>query len=102
MKFMDFLAPDYRKFGERCHNCANLACEYDLNSDEKLGVWICEKFPENSPALGFPFEKDMPCFEPCFWFTVLARDLQLTDAGYDCYEAAQNKYREILAHNNQA
>ena len=92
MSIDDILAPVRRDFGQSCKNCAHLACEYDLDKDLP-GMWVCEKGRVSEDRIAFPFTCGMPCFEPCFWFTVFAPDITARD---DIIEDALNRFQENL------
>ncbi len=88
------IAPAHRASGLGCHNCTNLALEYDLDAGG-TGIWVCDKFPGLATSGAFPFRQDMPCCELSFWFTVFAQNLNENDES-DC-EAAMEDFRRSVA-----
>jgi hypothetical protein len=98
MELKKLIAPAKSAFGLSCHNCANLAWEYDLDRGGS-GEWICGKYPGRVNSGCFPFQHDMPCFELSFWFSVFAQNLsENDDAG--C-EAALDSFNRSLAKLNR-
>jgi hypothetical protein len=93
MELKDLIAPNYRNTGLSCHNCAHLAREYDLDSDQS-GVWICEKLPAHSAYTTFPFVNEMPCFELSFWLSIFAGNF---GESISAYEDALSRFSESVA-----
>lgn len=99
MELKNLIAPDQRASGLSCRNCANLACEYDLDDAGGSGVWVCDKYPGHANAKSFPFRHDMPCFELSFWFSVFAQHLPPNDEA-GC-EAALESFTMSIASLDQ-
>ncbi len=99
MELKKLIAPAQSVFGLSCHNCANLAWEYDLDRGG-TGEWVCGKFPRHIGSRLFPFKHDMPCFELSFWLSVFAQDLsENDDAG--CEAALESFQRSVAMVSQQ-
>ncbi len=93
MELKKLIAPNQRSSGLSCLNCANLACEYDLDAGG-AGIYVCEKYPGHANLESFPFRRDMPCFELSFWFSVFAQGLPANDDA-SCEAAIENFARSL-------
>ena len=78
-----------------CLTCSNLGKDGD--GPEYNGNWpICtegknERFPGSK---GFPFKKEMPCWEPEFWFSMFS--FMIKSGTEEERDAAYLAYRESI------
>ncbi|WP_164851250.1 hypothetical protein [Larkinella soli] len=56
---------------KNCRNCAHFSAESDGDYGEIFCGYYCSEKPHVAYLTSFPFQKEMPCFKPDFWLTMM-------------------------------
>lgn len=81
-----------------CSTCSYRGFDDDGNFPEYSVSWpVCDKFSSYVNLKSFPFKKEMPCWDPCFWHSKFAEQIKTGET-----EEVKNLMDQFVAAKNAA